>query len=91
MNSLSNATYTFGGFQLDARERILFNGEAAIQLAPKVFDTLLMLVENAGRVLSKERILVHRNSQIGELSLAGMALAHRWRGPRARWEVSVIA
>lgn len=49
--------YSFGQFRLESGERLLFDGNRPIQLAPKVFDTLLMLVDNAGRVLSKERML----------------------------------
>ena len=49
--------YAFGEFRLDASERQLFDGERSIQLPPKAFDTLLMLVTNAGRVLAKERML----------------------------------
>ena len=32
-------------------------GGDSISLAPKVFDTLLMLVENAGRVMSNQKML----------------------------------
>ena len=52
-----DAIYTFGGFRLDGAERLLYDGDAAVTLAPKVFDTLLMFVRNAGRVLSKEKML----------------------------------
>ena len=40
--------YRFGPFQLDVRERRLSHGSVAIPLRLKVFDTLLVLVENAG-------------------------------------------
>ncbi|MEQ1605094.1 MAG: alpha/beta fold hydrolase [Pyrinomonadaceae bacterium] len=49
--------FKFSTFRLDAVERSLVGASAPIQLSPKVFDTLLMLVENAGRVLSKEKML----------------------------------
>ena len=49
--------YTFSNFRLDGPERLLYDGDRAVTLAPKVFDTLLMLVKNAGRVLSKEKML----------------------------------
>lgn len=49
--------YTFAGFRLDAAERHLFDGDRAITLPPKAFDTLLMLAANPGRILSKERML----------------------------------
>jgi DNA-binding response OmpR family regulator len=47
--------YTFERFRLDAAERLFFVDGTAVTLPPKVFDTLLMLAANAGRVLSKER------------------------------------
>ena len=52
-----NTIYTFANFRLDAVERLLIEGDNAIALPPKIFDTLLMLVKNAGRVLSKEKML----------------------------------
>lgn len=57
MPELETAIYTFSDFRVDAAERSLCVDGSAIQLSPKVFDTLLMLVSNAGRVLSKERML----------------------------------
>lgn len=56
MTEIFGKIYGFDKFQLDAGERLLFDGTRAVPLAPKVFDTLLLLVENAGRVLSKERM-----------------------------------
>jgi WD40 repeat protein/DNA-binding winged helix-turn-helix (wHTH) protein len=49
--------YEFGGFQLDpVRYTLLRQGEP-VALAPKVFDTLVLLVENRGRVLEKEELI----------------------------------
>src|SRR5215813_79377 len=64
--------YQFDRFRIDADERILFDKERAIQLAPKVFDTLLMLVENQGKVVSKERMLeaIWEGSFVEENNLA---------------------
>lgn len=64
--------YRFGRFRLEGSERLLFDGSRPIQLAPKVFDTLLMLVDNAGRVLSKERMLaeIWEGSFVEENNLA---------------------
>lgn len=64
--------YTFAGFRLDAGERQLFKDSATIQLSPKVFDTLLLLVSNAGRVLSKEKMLseIWEDSFVEENNLA---------------------
>jgi pimeloyl-ACP methyl ester carboxylesterase/DNA-binding winged helix-turn-helix (wHTH) protein len=49
--------YRFGPFQLDARERRLSRGADAIPLRLKVFDTLRVLVENAGRLVTKQELL----------------------------------
>jgi DNA-binding winged helix-turn-helix (wHTH) protein/pimeloyl-ACP methyl ester carboxylesterase len=55
--SLVGGEYRFGPFQLDARERRLLRGDAVIPLRLKVFDTLLVLVENAGRLVTKQELL----------------------------------
>jgi TolB-like protein/Flp pilus assembly protein TadD len=49
--------YQFGPFRLDAAGRLLFCDGKAIALAPKVADTLLLLVKNAGQVVEKEELL----------------------------------
>lgn len=49
--------YEFGPFQLDVvNSRLLREGEV-VALKPKVFDTLLVLVENGGTVMSKEDLM----------------------------------
>lgn len=72
MQYFSGGKYNFGEFKLDADERMLFDRGQLIQLAPKVFDTLLFLVENSGRVLSKERMLseIWEGSFVEENNLA---------------------
>jgi DNA-binding winged helix-turn-helix (wHTH) protein/pimeloyl-ACP methyl ester carboxylesterase len=50
-------TYRFGPFCLDIRERRLSRSGKAIPLRGKVFDTLSVLVENSGRLLSKQELL----------------------------------
>ena len=49
--------YRFGPFQLDARERRLSRGCDVIPLRLKVFETLHVLVENAGRLVTKQELL----------------------------------
>jgi non-specific serine/threonine protein kinase len=49
--------YRFGPFQLDIRERRLSRGSEVIPLRLKVFETLRTLVENAGRLLTKDELL----------------------------------
>jgi len=49
--------YEFGAFRLDPAERLLARDGRRVPLAPKVFDTLLILVESSGRVLTKEQLI----------------------------------
>ena len=50
-------TYEFANFRLLPREKQLMCGERAVKLQPKVFDTLVMLVENHGRLVDKDNFL----------------------------------
>jgi DNA-binding winged helix-turn-helix (wHTH) protein/tetratricopeptide (TPR) repeat protein len=52
-------THAFGPFRLDPVRRTLTRQGEPLELTPTVFDLLLYLVENAGRVVSKEEILDH--------------------------------
>jgi DNA-binding winged helix-turn-helix (wHTH) protein len=65
-------TYEFGAFRIDPAERLLFSGESVVSLTPKVFDTLLILVENSGHVLGKEELMkqVWPDSFVEENNLA---------------------
>ncbi len=47
----------FGDFQIDRDQRVLLRHGDLIPLAPKVFDTLLALVESGGRVMEKDELL----------------------------------
>jgi TolB-like protein/Tfp pilus assembly protein PilF len=49
--------FEFDEFRLDARERVLRRGAAAVALTPRVFDTLLYFVRSQGRVLGKEELM----------------------------------
>ena len=49
--------YSFEEFRVDAAKRLLFCGERRIPVPPKVFDTLLVLVENSGRVVEKDELM----------------------------------
>ena len=49
--------FVFGDFTLDPRQRLLLRGTEVIGLEPKVFDTLLALVESAGQALTKDELL----------------------------------
>jgi len=65
-------TYEFGPFLLDANERLLLKGGQPIALAPKAFDTLLVLVQNSGHALEKDELMkaVWPDSFVEEVNLA---------------------
>lgn len=67
-----NKIYEFDKFRLDADERLLFDGTDTVSLAPKVFDTLLLLVENGGHALGKEEMMekIWADSFVEENNLA---------------------
>jgi Tol biopolymer transport system component/DNA-binding winged helix-turn-helix (wHTH) protein len=49
--------YEFGAFRLDSAERVLLRNGERIALAPKAFDTLLVLVRHRGHVLTKDDLM----------------------------------
>src|SRR5512138_857247 len=49
--------YEFGPFRLNVTERLLHRGTEIVSLTPKVFDTLLVLVENCGHVVEKNELM----------------------------------
>jgi TolB-like protein/DNA-binding winged helix-turn-helix (wHTH) protein/Tfp pilus assembly protein PilF len=49
--------FEFGPFRLDVAGRVLERDDVAIALTPKAFDTLVALVDNAGRLVGKEELL----------------------------------
>ena len=51
------SVYKFGAFELDQAERVLLREGKKLSLTPKVFDTLLVLVQSAGRLMTKESLL----------------------------------
>jgi len=57
MPASGSPVYRFGDFELQPRERRLTSAGNAISLTPKVFDTLVLLVEQAGHVVSKDELM----------------------------------
>jgi DNA-binding winged helix-turn-helix (wHTH) protein len=49
--------YEFAEFRIDAGKRALFRNGAPVVLTPRVFDTLLYLVEHSGTLLEKDALL----------------------------------
>src|SRR5579859_2402028 len=56
MSKERKAIYEFGGFHLDPEERQLLHYGESVDLTPKALSLLVVFVENAGRLLSKERL-----------------------------------
>jgi DNA-binding winged helix-turn-helix (wHTH) protein/TolB-like protein/Flp pilus assembly protein TadD len=57
MSNETKRIFEFGEFRLDLNERLLWAGDRALAVTPKVFDLLVLMVENPGRLLEKEWIL----------------------------------
>ena len=57
MNEPLPASYEFGPFSVDAGKRLLLRHGEPVPLAPKVLETLRVLIENRERVLSKDELL----------------------------------
>src|SRR5262252_6672455 len=57
MNDEPSLFYEFGPFRLNVQERLLEKDSELVQLTPKVFETLLVLVEHRGHVLAKDDLM----------------------------------
>ena len=57
MSSPVNHLYEFGPFRLDPQRRVLFHENDPIALTPKAVETLLVLIENRDRVVSKDELM----------------------------------
>jgi TolB-like protein/DNA-binding winged helix-turn-helix (wHTH) protein/Tfp pilus assembly protein PilF len=57
INSPPAHVYEFGDFRLDPGKRLLWRAGAQVPLTPRVFETLLFLVEHHDTVLDKERLM----------------------------------
>jgi DNA-binding winged helix-turn-helix (wHTH) protein/TolB-like protein len=54
---MSDRFYEFGPFRVDTVNHVLLRDGEPLPLKPKVFDTLLVLVESRGRVLDKDELM----------------------------------
>jgi TolB-like protein/DNA-binding winged helix-turn-helix (wHTH) protein/Flp pilus assembly protein TadD len=54
---MSSRFYEFGPYRIDAVNHLLLRGSEPVPLKPKVFDTLLVLVEHRGRVVDKNELM----------------------------------
>src|SRR5919206_3154212 len=57
MEESKHSTYVFDSYRVDVEERQLLRGAEHVHLTPKEFETLLVLVRNHGRVLTKDELL----------------------------------
>src|ERR1044072_7474302 len=53
----ANPHYRFGDFIVDTDQKLLLRQEKEFPLTPKLFETLLILVENSGRIVQKEQFM----------------------------------
>ncbi len=49
--------YGFGPFRMHTARRLLLRGEEPLPLTPKAFETLLVLVQNSERVVTKDELM----------------------------------
>jgi TolB-like protein/DNA-binding winged helix-turn-helix (wHTH) protein/Flp pilus assembly protein TadD len=49
--------YEFGLFRLDPNRQRLFRGDEVVSLSPKAIQTLILLVENRGKLLERETLM----------------------------------
>src|SRR5215216_3604732 len=49
--------YDFGPFRVDATERILLRDGRPVQLTPKAFDALLVLVQSSGHIIERDVLI----------------------------------
>jgi DNA-binding winged helix-turn-helix (wHTH) protein/TolB-like protein/Tfp pilus assembly protein PilF len=57
MGVTTRPSFRFGPYRVDLDERCLFRDETPVPLPPKVFEVLLVLVENAGHVVQKKALI----------------------------------
>jgi TolB-like protein/DNA-binding winged helix-turn-helix (wHTH) protein/tetratricopeptide (TPR) repeat protein len=53
----AKAIFEFGAFRMDPAERLLLRETVPVQLPPKVFDVLVVMVMSRGRLLGKDELL----------------------------------
>jgi TolB-like protein/DNA-binding winged helix-turn-helix (wHTH) protein/Tfp pilus assembly protein PilF len=96
MSLIEKEMFQFGPFALDPTERIILRDGAPVPLTPKVFDTLVYLVRNRGRLLTKDELLkeIWPDTFVEEVNLAVNISALRkafGEGPQDRRYIATIA
>ena len=90
MAGVSGPAYDFGPFRLEVGERRLLHEGRAVPLRTKVFDTLRVLVEHSGRLLTKRELMqsiwpdaiVEENNLNHNISTLRRALGEQATGQR---------
>ncbi|MBV9074583.1 MAG: tetratricopeptide repeat protein, partial [Acidobacteria bacterium] len=64
--------WVFGPYKLDAAERLLLRNGQPVSLTPKLFETLLILVQNAGHLVAHDELIrgVWKDTIVEEGNLA---------------------
>src|SRR5678809_297700 len=57
MSSVTSENYEFDQFRVDAKHRFLIRDGEVVELKPKVFETLMVLTESAGRIVTKDELM----------------------------------
>jgi DNA-binding winged helix-turn-helix (wHTH) protein/Tfp pilus assembly protein PilF len=57
MSNRGKQLYCFDRFRVDPAESLLLRDGQPVPLPPKVFDTLVVLVENSGRLVTKDELI----------------------------------
>jgi Tol biopolymer transport system component/DNA-binding winged helix-turn-helix (wHTH) protein len=57
LRTVREGGYVFGEFRIDPERKMLYRGDSEIPLPPKVIETLIVLVENQGEIVSKTELM----------------------------------
>jgi len=57
MSLIRNHIYEFGNYRIDPTEQTITRNTVLVPLTPKVFETLLILLENPGRLVEKDEFM----------------------------------
>ncbi len=87
MSKQASQLYEFGPFRVDPRECLLLRDGEALALTPKAFETLLVLVQNAGHLMAKEELMrsIWPDSYVEEVNLSqNISLLRKALGDQAQ-------
>ena len=72
MKNPKNVVYSFERYLVEVAERRLWRGDELVAITPKAFDTLIVLLENRGRIVEKDALLseVWQDTFVEESTLA---------------------